>query len=273
MPDTIILDSDADLKIGFPPPMLGPEPVRLPAAQVGEGLLALALPGGVVSDAHPFYRDAPCVIASLQAQLREEKPELQRLGMDVALAVNCVEPEISGLLLVAMNRAGVERWRNAYGSGQLQFTFEFVAAANASVANEVVCDLPVARHKARHKSEPRMLVSHKTGKKSRTEFRRKARKDDFEIWTATTTLPRLHQIRLHAMEIGLKLPGDALYEGLPMLTWGALKGKKGPGGECPILERPLIHLKRIEAIDGLEGFMAVESRPEGRLAQIWAEFQ
>ncbi|GHB94239.1 pseudouridine synthase [Cerasicoccus arenae] len=272
MPDAITIDFKTELKIGFPPPLLGDEPVRLSAAVAGDGLLALALPGGFPSEAHPFFPKAHTVIAGLQAQLRAKKPELERLGMEVALSVNFLEPESSGLLLVAYTRAGVERWRNAFGSSQIEFTYELIVKANAELADELVCDLPVARHKARHKSESRMLVSHKTGKKSHTVFRRGAVCGGYERWTATTALPRLHQIRLHAMEVGLCIPGETLYGEIPPLTWSVLKGPEARGDRGGIVERPLVHLARIRMVEGLTGLEPLECPPEGPLARIWAEF-
>lgn len=249
--------------IGFPPPLLGDQPVRLPVGRVGEGLLAIALPGDVLSEAHPLYAGRPSIIAGLQAQLRQGKPELERLGMEVALAVNFLEPETSGLLLVGITRAGVQQWRNAFGSSQLSFTYEFVALAGADLPEEITCDLPVARHKR----EERMLISHKTGKKSRTVFRRVATRGAYALWTAETTLPRMHQVRLHAMECGLRIPGEPLYGQEPPLTWAQLKGRDGK--DEPIAARVLVHLARIA---GGEGFTPVATPPEGRVGQLWAEF-
>lgn len=272
MPDPITLDSQTELKIGFPPPLLGNEPVRLPVAQPGEGLIALTLPGGVISDAHPFYPGALNVVASLQAQLRAEKPELTRLGMEAALGVNFIEPEVSGLLLVGVTRPGIEKWRNAFGSSQLSFTYEFVALANDDLGDEVVCDLPVARHKARHKSESRMLISHKTGKKCRTEFRRLARQGGYDLWSATTVMPRVHQIRLHAMEVGLSIPGESRYGETPALTWSAFEGKGKRGDTSVIEERPLVHLARVEAALESLGLAPAVAPLEGRMGRLWAAF-
>lgn len=261
----IVLNNQTELKIGFPPPLLGEEPVRLPAAPVGEGLLAVALPGGLLSEAHPLYPDSPSVIAGLQRQLQVGKPELAKLGMQIALSVNFIEPEVSGLLLVGLNRAGVEQWRNAFGSMQLTFTYELIAATNPEQLDEIVCELPVARHK----QKPLMLISNKTGKKSRTVFQRVAVRGAYTLWRATTNLPRVHQIRLHAMECGFAVPGEWLYSKHAPLTWSMLEGKASKDGERAITSRPLVHLARIE---GGERFPPIVATLEGQEGRLWAEF-
>jgi len=261
----ITLTANIDTKIGFPTPLLGNAPLRLPVAEIGEGLLALALPGGLLSEAHPFYGKRVSVIAALQAQLRASKPELERLGLEVAKAINFIEPEVSGLLLVGINKAGVEQWRNVFGSRQLTFTYEFVAAANPELPGELVCELPIARHK----QEARMLISHKTGKKSRTAFQRIAEQEGYCLWEAKMDLPRMHQVRLHAAEVGLAIPGEQLYGQCEQLTWAALKGRSARGQVGVIVDRPLIHLARIE---GGAGFSEIEAAVEGPMGRLWQSF-
>ncbi|MEO0796457.1 MAG: hypothetical protein AAFX93_14905 [Verrucomicrobiota bacterium] len=267
MSNFLTLDDSSELKIGFPPPLLGPEPVRLPAATVGEGLLAIALPGGILSDANPFYPDRLSLVAGLKAQIAKGKPELVRLGMEIALSINLVEAEVSGVSLVGCTREAVAHWRNVYGSQQLKFSYEFVAQVAHGQEDSYLCDLPVARHSY----EQRMLVSHKSGKKSETCFERIGECGDYALWRATTTLPRWHQVRLHAMECGLKIPGEGLYDEVPPLDWHGFAGKPSklrglvPTGQLPI------HLSRIEAIEGVV-FQAIETPPGGKLGQVWKEF-
>jgi 23S rRNA-/tRNA-specific pseudouridylate synthase len=56
-----------------------------------------------------------------------------------------------------------------------------------------------------------MVISHKTGKKSRTDFRFIENVGPYEHWQATTRFPRPHQIRLHAHECGIGIIGENLY--------------------------------------------------------------
>jgi len=251
-------------RIGFPPPLLGPEPVRLAAAPAGDGLLALALPGGLLSDAHPFYPDQPSVVAGLQAQLKNGKPELERLGFETALAINLIEPEVSGVLLVGTTREGIEHWRNAWGSQRLTFLYEFVARSDPQLPDSLECALPLARRR----DAPGMRVSHRSGKKSRTAFFRIAQRGELALWRATIQLPRVHQLRIHAAETGLALPGESLYAAHPPLTRAqAGQYAKRPG---EVMENnPVIHLAEIRG-PGLPAIQAPWPAPRERVRRWFA---
>ncbi|MGE9296211.1 MAG: hypothetical protein ACQKBV_08010 [Puniceicoccales bacterium] len=265
---SINLDDSTPERIGFPPPLLGDVPLRLPVAPVADGLLALGLPGGLLSEAHPFYAGQPPVIAAIQAQLRASKPELERLGLEIALGINFIEPEMSGVLLVGVTRPGVERWRNALGSRQLRFRYDLVARADANLPGILECDLPLARHRR----EDRMLVSHKTGKKCTTTFTRVGQLGELDLWRAETLLPRLHQIRVHAMEVGLALPGESLYGEHATLTWADF-GRKGASGARTIATAPMIHLAEISPVTPEIGLPPVIAKPTVELAQAWDAFE
>jgi 23S rRNA-/tRNA-specific pseudouridylate synthase len=119
-----------------------------------------------------------------------------------------LDDEISGVLIVAKEKTSAAKLRNSFGSQALRFTFEFLTFSSAVAKNKpVVCDLPIGQHW----SDSRMVISTKTGKKSRTEFVFTENIGDFELWTANCTFLRHHQIRLHAEECGLTIVGENLY--------------------------------------------------------------
>jgi len=236
--------------------------MRLPTAMVSDGLIAILLPGGLLSEADPLYTGQPSVIAGIQSQLRAGKPELKRLGFEVALAINFLERETSGVFLVGLTRAAVKHWRDALGSLQLRFTYEFLARVNTGLEDIVICDLPLARHQ----HQPRMIVSHRTGKKCQTRFRRLARSGEIELWRGETKFPRPHQIRLHAMECRLELPGETLYRQSPPLTWADFGGT----GQIATFG-PVLHLAEIVA-DGRLGLPRIRAHLPERLHRVWKCF-
>ncbi|MFW5883208.1 MAG: hypothetical protein ACOCVG_02470, partial [Verrucomicrobiota bacterium] len=115
------------------------------------------------------------------------------------------EPECAGLAVYATDASAREKWRNLAGSEMLNFEFRFLATGGKSEA--IACDLPIAQHR----QEPQMLVSHTTGKRSHTDFKSLENFGRFALWQACSRYPRPHQVRLHAMECGLHLPGEPLY--------------------------------------------------------------
>jgi hypothetical protein len=251
--------------IGFPPPQLGPEPVRLAVLACAPGILALEKPGGVAWDAGP--PGVPAIMPALRARFAEKKPGLAALGLENPVSIWPLDTWIAGIGLVA-SRGGEPFgfWRNAFGSGLVGFTYELLVCADAGRPAEHECALPVATH---HDGS-RAVISHETGRKSRTLFRRVTTGGDdgagqkpgarWEWWTAMTCYPRFHQIRIHAAECGLRIAGETLYAaraaggGQP----GALpvasprvedfrpRGRLNKGGAAPLLDAPALRLSTVD---------------------------
>jgi 23S rRNA-/tRNA-specific pseudouridylate synthase len=120
--------------------------------------------------------------------------------------VFALDGEISGIFLVAKTKQSTAELRNCYGSQLFTFTFDLLTLPMA-LGKIITCDLPIAQHSSNHT----MVVSHKTGKKSRTDFRFVENVGPYEHWQATTCFLRPHQIRLHAHECGLGIIGENLY--------------------------------------------------------------
>lgn len=233
-------------QIGFPPPLLGPEPCRLDILHLEEGLLALNKPSGVSVTRHPWYSRCPDLSASLQFQLERGKPELLRLGLDPAQPVQSVfnaDPHASGVALLAWGSGNVEQLRNQFGSAQFRFDFHFIASGRPS-EDSFTCDLPLAQHF----HLPQMVVSHQTGKKTQTHFQLLERLGNWGLWQAQAGYLRVDQILLHAFECGLEILGESKYGSGEVLYLSSLKGRHYRGDtECeqPLYAFPALHLHRL----------------------------
>ena len=194
--------------IGFPAPLLGERPLRTPVLFRAPGAAAVLKPPGVAWDDHPWNAGAPHLMGAWREQLAAGKPELFALGISRPASVHYIEPEVSGVGLVAdRDSEALDVWRNAFGSERLSFVYRLLAFTADAPEEGGECPLPVATHR----SEPRALVSHATGKKSLTTFRVVERLGKWTLWEAVTRLPRPHQVRLHASEAGIRIVGEKLY--------------------------------------------------------------
>lgn len=230
--------------IGFPPPLLGGRPQRLPVLGCEPGQwLALDKPADVLTERHRWYPGMPALVPALNAQAEAGKPELEPYGVTEARHVYILEPEISGVLLLALSDERLQQLREAYGSGQMRFRFGFLAQWRDG-PEERSSQLPVAVHN----TEPRALISHQSGKKCRTRFRLVERLGDYAWWEASATYLRPHQVRLHAAELGLPVVGDALYGGPEPICLSMLKRDyRQRGIERPLYAGLCLHLEGLEA--------------------------
>lgn len=253
-PPAMIPDS-----IGFPPPLLGDRPLRVRVLASAPGVIALLKPAGVAWDDHPWNPGAPHLIGALREQLAAGKPEMLALAIEKPASVHYIEPEVGGVALIA-DRAteSLERWRNAFGSGYLKFTYKFLALTADAPAEGGECPLPVAAHR----DEPRALVSHTTGKKSLTTFRVAEKLGRWTVWEATTSLPRPHQVRLHAAEAGLRIIGEKLYSegGEIRLSDTRKKGRLNKGGDRVISEGLMLRISSVDtsAVSPSPGVISAE---------------
>jgi len=230
--------------ITFPAGVLGAEPARLPVLARGEGWMALAKPAGVSVGSEALEPTAADLIGALQSALAAGKPQLLRLGITHAGRVHHIDAAATGAVVLALGAEAEARSRNDVGSQRWEFVFDVLAEAN--VGDEpapLTCDLPLVRHA----TEPRMVVSHATGKKCATTFTPVRSLGRWGLWEARTQDNRPHQIRVHARESGLRIPGENTYGRVPRVFLSQLKSKYRAGGDD---ERPLhpglaLHLREI----------------------------
>lgn len=231
--------------IGFPAPLLGERPLRLPVLwrSPENRLMVLDKPPGVSVLPDNWFGSCPVLVHALNHQIARGKPELRRMGLEREFfAVHGLEPEVAGPVLFTDDAAALEGLRNALGSGVWRFRFRLVATGGGN-AEDLPCALPLARHR----EEAKMVVSHTTGKSTRTRFRRTASiAGAFAEWEAETDYARLHQVFVHARECGLKVVGDSQYAGVHPLSLADLKRGYRPSRRHddapPLFPGPMVRL-------------------------------
>ena len=221
--------------IGFPKPLLGEQPVRLPIYWNSELGFALEKPSGVQVITDNWYPRVPVLTEALNYQASQEKGELQRLGVarSGAKAIFQCEPDLAGLALFAKDPATADFWTNAYGSYEFEIKVHLLVVRAPADLETCECDLPLARHG----QEKEVLVSHRTGKKTLTRFQRLQSRGKYSIWEATVDYLRIHQIQLHAYEVGLPIVGEMQYARESEVYFSQLKRSYVPKGNDP--ERPI----------------------------------
>ena len=229
--------------VGFPPPLLGEEPLRLPVLADADDWFALAKSAGVGARAHPWDK-LPDLDVALNSQLQAQKPELLRLGATLFGSVYYLDPEATGVALFAKNRDALKNLRNQFGSGECRFRFHFLAAQDDDAEAEFRADAPLLAHRLK----PKYIPSTAKGKKSFTDFRRLAESGQgWALWEAQTDFFRPHQVRAHAATHGIPALGDALYGGPASPTLRELpSGARRPRLDKPLFSGLALHLSLAE---------------------------
>jgi 23S rRNA-/tRNA-specific pseudouridylate synthase len=196
--------------LGFPPPLLGSEPLRLPVLTCTDDWLALAKPPGIAMREHPWNLDFPNLDSALNRQLQNQKPELLRLKATCFGSIYNLDPEFSGLALFGLNRPAIARLREQYGDGRIETRIHFLTREDGGAETRTI-DAPLLPHN----TKPKMIPSTAKGKKCATHFTRLATAGAWSLWEARTGFSRPHQLRAHAALAGIPLMGDVRYDGPP----------------------------------------------------------
>jgi 23S rRNA pseudouridine1911/1915/1917 synthase len=235
--------------VGFPPPLLGERPLRLPVLAETKGWLALDKPADIGMRAYPWDSE-PDLDAALNTQLQAEKPELLRRGATLFGSVYYLDPAISGAAVFAKNRDALADLRNRFGSGECRFRFLFVTATTPGSSTEpaFIADAPLLPHNVK----PKMIPSTAKGKKASTEFRRIAESaKGWALWEARVGFLRPHQVRAHAAVHEIAVLGDTLYGGPEAPTQRALHPKKQRSGlNLPAFHGIALHLTEVDLSTG-----------------------
>jgi len=216
---------------------------EIPVLFEDDDLLALDKPAGLPASPDPCAPDRPVLMQLLHDGIRAGKGWAAERKLAYLVNAHRLDPEISGVLLLARNKAALVALANLFGSEQpfLRYT-ALVQGAPSEPCFEISAKL------AAHPARPgRVRVDPRRGKRAVTRFSTAER---FSGWTLLHCEPltaRPHQIRVHLRWAGLPIVGDGVYGGKPLLL-SRLKGgyRLKPGqAEHPLLNRVALHAEQL----------------------------
>jgi RluA family pseudouridine synthase len=213
---------------------------EIPVLYQDGDLVALAKPAGLLTAREGDDPERLSLMALLHQAIREQKPWVRESGISYLANVYRLDPETSGVLLLARSKAVLAKLADFFGSEKP--AREFLALVQGSPQEQTFqIDASLAPNPAR---PGRMRVDPHGGKRARSEFEAAER---FTKWTLVRCRPltdRPHQLRVHLRYAGCPIVGDSLYGGRPLLL-SRLKADYHlkPGRE----ERPLLGTAALHA--------------------------
>lgn len=186
---------------------------EIPVLYEDEHLLALAKPPGV--HASPDRDDPKRVnlMQLLHQGIAQGKPFAAEHHLSYLANVHRLDPEVSGVFLLAKSRSVLATLASDFGSGRPYQTYVALIAGDLGqkklTANAGIAPYPLHPGKFR--------VDTKKGKMARTEFTVAEKFNGFSLLHARPFTAQPHQVRVHLQSFKLPLCGDRMYGGKPLL--------------------------------------------------------
>lgn len=193
------------IRIVVPPPEASqalPESIPLDIVYEDSDLLVLNKPAGLVVHPAPGHRSGTLVNALLH-----HVSDLSGIGGVLRPGiVHRLDRDTSGLMIVAKNDEAHQKLSAALKQRRIQRRY-LVAAWGHLSQDDLTVDMPIGRHPGERK---RMAVV-EGGRRAVTHFRRLQRWRSADLLSAQLETGRTHQIRVHLLQIGHPVVGDAVY--------------------------------------------------------------
>ena len=133
--------------IGFREGLLSDDPLRMDVLANSTDFIALNKPANISLRQHPWDENSANLDAVLNHQLKEGKPEILALSAESFGSIYFYEKAISGIALFSKHKAALTFLRNAFGSGLMEFKFQFIAQAEEGIEEHVINETPLIQHR------------------------------------------------------------------------------------------------------------------------------
>jgi RluA family pseudouridine synthase len=222
---------------------------EIPILHEDEHLLALDKPAGLLAspDRHDPERpdpEPPNLMKLLHDGIAAGKPWAVERHLDYLSLPHWLDAGTSGILLLAKSKAVLVTLADSFGANTP--AWQYVALVQGSPHDE---RFEVNAKLAADPMRPGgVRVDPRNGKKAQTVFEVLERFRDWTLLRCQPLTDRKHQIRVHLQNSGLRIAGDELYGGRPLLLSRLKKTYRLKPGhvERPLISRVALHAEQLE---------------------------
>ncbi len=208
---------------------------EIPVLFEDEHLLALDKPARLLTSPDRNAAERPSLMQLLHAGIAAAKPWARERGLTYLTNAHRLDFESSGVLLLAKNKPALVALANLFSSEKARQKY-LALVRGEPLENQFEVDAKLSPHPVKPDV---MRVDQQEGKKSKTKFDvlENFSRFGYALLKCEPIPGRLHQIRIHASHIGLKIVGDEIYGGKPLWLSRLKKDYRLKEGRE---ERPLI---------------------------------
>lgn len=237
---------------------------EIPVLHEDEHLLALDKPAGLLvspdrTDASRPDPGPPDLMKLLHAGIADGKSWARERGLAYLNHVHWLDCETSGVVLLAKSKPVLVALADLFGAEKP--ARKYVALVHGSPKEE---RFEVNAKLGTHPLKPGMMrVDPHNGKKAKTMFEVRERFSSATLLCCQPVTDRPHQIRVHLQNSGLRIMGDGLYGGAPLLL-SRLKPEyrlKHGREERPLISRTALHAEQLELPHPITGETMTISSP------------
>jgi len=205
-------------------------------------LLVVDKPSGLPASPSGPDRPAASLLGLLHAGIAEGKPWAKKHGLDFLMNVERVDPETSGVLILAKDKLVFQKLADSFGS-EKPYKDVITLVHGTPAPAEFAVEAKIAPHPVR---ADQVRVDLRHGKRARTLCSLVERFTNWSLVKCQPLTHRPHQIRVHLGNAGFPVVGDTFNGGKPLLLSALKPGYrlKTKRIERPLIGAPILHVER-----------------------------
>ena len=218
---------------------------EIPVLFEDEQLLALDKPARLLTSSNALDLARPSLMKLLHVAITAKKPWAAERDLDYLNNANELDADATGVLLLAKNKPAFIALANLFSSEKAQLKY-LALVRGELLEKEFAVDAKLAPHPVK---PDMMRVDRDHGKQALTKFTllENFSRAGYALLRAELLAERLHQVRVHASHVDLKIVGDEVYGGKPLWLSRLKKDYRLKPGreERPLLGRVALHAEEL----------------------------